>query len=579
METRANYLLIGIFTLAGFLGLLGFFLWFARVELDRQFAYYDVLFTSVSGLSDASEIRFSGLPVGQVVDVTLDPEQSGGILVRLEVDATTPVRTSSIATIETLGVTGVSFVGISSGDPRDPLLADASDDPIPTIEAGRSTIQVLTEDAPEILNDVLDLTRSLSEVFGPVNQERVTAILANVEASSASFEQAMQDFSTVSETIATATSDIRVFTDRLASISETVTDTLTAADRTLAEIGDLAMRAETTLDVGDAALESGRQALDRVAVFVDEDLSRAVEDFDQTMIALREQTTRIGDDASATLNEFRQTGQVATERLRQIEETIVTTDQMLADVSAASSAVLSAATEIDTLIAGDGTALVQETRQLITNAGRVVDAAATVAEEDLPAILTDIRSATERAAQAIDTVSTDLSAAAGRADEITENLSSTLQMVSTTFENANDTLGRINSALETGDAALSAAEGAFTSADRVLNDEIGEMVTSLQATFARLEEAIGSVSDDIPAITGELRQTTERANSAFAQLESTTAQLGPPLRTFAAEGLPQYSRLALETRTLVANLETLVRRIERDPARYFLGRQEPTYRR
>ena len=42
METKANYVLIGAFTLAGMLGILGIILWFARIELDSQFAYYDV---------------------------------------------------------------------------------------------------------------------------------------------------------------------------------------------------------------------------------------------------------------------------------------------------------------------------------------------------------------------------------------------------------------------------------------------------------------------------------------------------------------------------------------------------------
>jgi len=99
VETKANYILIGAFTILGLLGLLGFFLWFARIELDRQFAYYDVRFTSVSGLSPASDVRFSGLPVGQVVDVRLSPDQDGTMTVRVEVAADTPVREDSIVTI------------------------------------------------------------------------------------------------------------------------------------------------------------------------------------------------------------------------------------------------------------------------------------------------------------------------------------------------------------------------------------------------------------------------------------------------------------------------------------------------
>ncbi|MEM6579475.1 MAG: MCE family protein, partial [Pseudomonadota bacterium] len=61
-------------------------------------------------------------------------------------------------------------------------------------------------------------------------------------------------------------------------------------------------------------------------------------------------------------------------------------------------------------------------------------------------------------------------------------------------------------------------------------------------------------------------------------VENTAESLGPSLQDFASNGLPQYARLARETRELVANLRQLVRQIERDPARYLLGRSAPEFR-
>jgi phospholipid/cholesterol/gamma-HCH transport system substrate-binding protein len=87
------------------------------------------------------------------------------------------------------------------------------------------------------------------------------------------------------------------------------------------------------------------------------------------------------------------------------------------------------------------------------------------------------------------------------------------------------------------------------------------------------------VSEDIPAITGDLREAAASATDAFGEVEDTVGALGPSLRGFAADGLPQYARLAAEARTLVQNLEQLVRTIERDPARYFLGGEAPVFRR
>ena len=92
METRANYVLIGAFTLIGLIGALGFLLWLAKVEVDKRYAYYDVMFEDVSGLGDAADVRYNGLPIGQVTGVALDTTDPSKVRVTLEVDATVPIE-------------------------------------------------------------------------------------------------------------------------------------------------------------------------------------------------------------------------------------------------------------------------------------------------------------------------------------------------------------------------------------------------------------------------------------------------------------------------------------------------------
>ena len=88
METRANYVLIGIFALLGFLGVLGFFLAFGKFQLDRQFAYYDVRFDAVSGLSRAAvAVPYSpefGLPPTTNLLQQLADESGGRVLAEPE---------------------------------------------------------------------------------------------------------------------------------------------------------------------------------------------------------------------------------------------------------------------------------------------------------------------------------------------------------------------------------------------------------------------------------------------------------------------------------------------------------------
>jgi phospholipid/cholesterol/gamma-HCH transport system substrate-binding protein len=572
METRANFVLIGAFTLAGFAVLLLFLMWFARIELDRQYDYYDTDFPSVSGLSSASSVRFAGLPVGQVVDVSLSPDQSGRVRVRIEVAADTPVRTSSVATIESQGVTGVSYVGLSAGDPRDPLLSATSADQVPQIPAGRSALQTLTEGAPEIIDELLSVSRQLGEILGAANQARIATTLANIEAASGELGRSLESFSTVSETIATSAEEIAGFTGRLEGVAE-------SAETALASVTELADRAQATLDTGDAALVSGRAALDAAELFVRQDLPVLADDLAAAATGIRQQVDEIGATAQVALDEIRRTGALAADRLAEAEATVAAADRVLGDASRTLASVDGAAQRFDSFLAVDGAALVADARGLLADAGRMADAAALIAETDLPDLVAAIRSATGTAESVLAQVGTDLGAAAGRIDGLSNDASEALDAVTETFRNANGTLARLDAALETGDAALAAADRAFVSADRVLREDIGAMTATLRETLSQIDGALAQIAEDIPVISSELRQTAERANAAFGEVESTAASLGPPLRVFADRGLPQYATLAEEMRQLVRSLDRLVTRIERDPARYFLGREAPVFRR
>ncbi|MEI4233468.1 MlaD family protein [Roseovarius sp. D22-M7] len=579
METRANYVLIGAFALAGFFGILGFLLWFAQYELDRQFDYYDVRFSSVSGLSRASEVRFSGLPVGQVVDVRLAPERDGTVLVRLEVQGNTPVRTTSVATIESMGVTGVSYVGITSGDPGSPLLTAEEEGAIPRIEAGRSVLQSLTEDAPRIIEEAVSVLENVGQLLNEENQQKVQQILDNLAASSGDLSQALTEFSGVSRTIATATDDIASFTGKLDPVVIAVEDTLDNLDTTLGALTSLSGRIETSLDVADDALQSGRGALDAAETFMTGELQSLSQDLVATTQFVREQTETLVTDARGMVREFSAAGSAATQRLTEAEGTLRATDQAIDRLIGTMDTIEAASLSFDDLITKDGSALVSETRTMIENADRAVAAVNSVAETDLPAIVSDIREATGTVNRVVAEVGTRLTDATGKIDGLADDAATTMQQVTETFANANQTLAAIDQALVTGERSLEAAERAFSSADRVMNEDVEAITGDLRRVMQRLDGAIAQVSDDIPGITADLRDAAETANRAFEEVGQLVAQAGPSVQEFTGSGLPQYTRLAGETRALIDTLERIARQIERDPARFFLNRQTPEFRR
>ncbi|MBF9036430.1 MCE family protein [Rhodobacterales bacterium HKCCE2091] len=578
METRANYILIGAFTIAGIIGILVFFFAFARREFDTALAYYDARFSSVAGLSEASDVRFAGLPVGQVVDVRLAPERDGTVLVRVEVEAATPVRSDSIATIESQGVTGVSFVSIGPGTPDGELLEPQPGE-IPEIESGRSVIQSLSEDAPALLTETLGVIRDLSEVFSDENRSRIENIIVNVEDASADFSATLESFSNVAGTVDQFVAEIERFNAIIQTIAADFDTLLISADETITLWGDVAGDVTGFLDTGTTTLETATDTLGRAGTYIDEDLAATTVELRAALGQLQEDVAALSAQGQTMLSTFTETGSLANQRLAEVEETLTGLDALIAETNATMAAVEEAATGFGTLVAGDGTALISETREMIANADATVTAIRQAAEVDLPGILAEVDRAAETIASVSATIGNDLTAASGRIEELSGGALAALEDARETFATANETLEAVTSAMTMGEDTLAAATRAFDSADRVMGEEIGGLVTRLRETLDGLDAAVAQVSEDLPGISANLSEASRAAEDAFAGISAAVNASGPAIQTFAAEGLPQYTDLAREARNLARSLDALVSRIERDPARFFLNNNAPEFRR
>jgi len=245
METRASYLLVGTFVLTFVAGLVVFVIWLAKFQFDTEFARFDIYFKgSVTGLSQASPVRYSGVRIGEVIDISLLPDRPDEVRVTIETDSKAPVRADTVATLELEGLTGGLAILLIGKAPDAPPLEAAPGQRYPVIASEASTLQQVIEGAPELVQKVDLLLARANDLLKAENRVSISNSLANID----SFTTTLKDHSgdigalivdagATMENVRKATANLEVLA---ANLNEDADKLVTRVDTTLVSIDGMA---------------------------------------------------------------------------------------------------------------------------------------------------------------------------------------------------------------------------------------------------------------------------------------------------------------------------------------------------
>ena len=204
METRANYVLIGGFTLLASIFLLLFALWAAKFSSDRNWREYQVVFTeAVTGLTEGGSVQYNGISVGTVDKLSLAPDDARKVVALLKLKADTPVKVDTRAKLSQQGITGVPFILLSGGSPQAALLEPGPNDEIPIIRTEPSALQNIADTANR-------LVERMDHLLSEENIRRISATLDNLEQMTGSIAGQKQDIATLIVNVREITDGLKV---------------------------------------------------------------------------------------------------------------------------------------------------------------------------------------------------------------------------------------------------------------------------------------------------------------------------------------------------------------------------------
>lgn len=235
METRANHVVVGAFTLLVLAAAFGFVWWFAAAGKASERAIYRVQFQgAVSGLTPGSGVLFNGIRVGDVTNLNFDPQDPARVVARIEVFKNTPIRTDTRARLEMTGLTGGAVIQLTGGSQTAasfPIVTTESGDPnnAPVLIAESSAFQDILEGARNVLEQA---QTTFGDIQGLVGNSRgsIERSLQNVEQFTAALAANSDDLKSFMQNTGVAARQIGNLADNLVPLVTDVQNLVRAVD-------------------------------------------------------------------------------------------------------------------------------------------------------------------------------------------------------------------------------------------------------------------------------------------------------------------------------------------------------------
>lgn len=274
METRANHVLIGLFTLITAALLIGFALWAAKFASESNWNEYDVVFSeAVTGLGIGGTVQFNGITVGEVRKLKIDPTDPNKVLVRVRIKADTPIKVDTEARLAFVGLTGITQIQLKSLNAGSAALVPTENNPAPRIIAKESAFSKLFSSTDDITTTATNVMLRLNQAFSDENIDSLGKTLANLEKISGSVAAERQDIGLIIRDTRAAIAKLDSTlssTDSIAKkldqgLADQLPDLIAKLDRTLVQYEALARNANRVIDAnGDAIDNFSQQGLAQV---------------------------------------------------------------------------------------------------------------------------------------------------------------------------------------------------------------------------------------------------------------------------------------------------------------------------
>lgn len=187
MENKSHAIAAGAFVLALAALLVALAVWLMR-DTSEQRVYEISSRDGVTGLQPQAGVRYKGVLVGRVATIGLDTKNPGSVLVRIAVNDSAPITSSTFASLGFQGVTGLAFVQLDDeGESGQALVTSKTQ--IARIPMRPGMVSRFTAQGGQLLNHLEQASGRANDLLAAENQKALMTAINNLGQAAASINQ------------------------------------------------------------------------------------------------------------------------------------------------------------------------------------------------------------------------------------------------------------------------------------------------------------------------------------------------------------------------------------------------------
>lgn len=296
METKVNYVIVGLFAVLLSAALIAGVLWLSAgkqysKENDTYVAYMS---ESVSGLNLNAPVKYRGVQVGQVRLIELDKSNPEQVRLELAIERGSPIKEDTLAMLKSQGLTGIAYIELTGGSATSKNLEHRDTPPYPVLRTAPSLMGRLDTGLSNLLANLNKTTENINAVLDEDNRKMLKHALADVAtltgtmaAHKAGLDKTLSNTAITMENFAQMSVQLPQLLERIAKTTETV-------DKMAKEATHASASARKTLD--DVAPTAQRFASDALP-----ELERLMLSMREMMISLQRVTEQVEQNPGVLL--------------------------------------------------------------------------------------------------------------------------------------------------------------------------------------------------------------------------------------------------------------------------------------